>query len=370
MKTIGIITFHASHNYGSVLQAYALQTVVEHLGCDSRIIDYRNSDLRNQYKLFPKVKKIKNLLRNFIYLLFYRSLRRKHRLFEDFISSELHLTKRYLTHDELIEAKELQFLDAIITGSDQVWNYGSGHTDDAYFLDFYHGIKLAYAASFGPLEIKGDGGESFYAGKIRKYLPDFQAISLREPNMASVIQEKTASPVTVVPDPTLLLGQSTWRTMCDSACSPPGEYILFYSLGPTREMVAIARRFSKLLGIRVVLTNFNNEIDLFAGFERHFACGPREFLKTISNAKLVITSSFHATVFSILFQRPFFCVNGDKDNRIRELLANLGLWERSINMDTFDQKSMSALDIDYSQCTKGLEAYRNIGMDYLKDNLA
>ena len=139
-KTVGVMTFHAAHNYGSSLQAYALKTVIQNLGLDCEIINFRTEKQKDQYAPLTKRKGIKYLVKNTYFLLNYKNRKKKHERFESFIT-------KYLIHNQL-EYSSLDMLyeiqpdyDYYVSGSDQVWNPIPRDADKAYFLPF---VKNGY----------------------------------------------------------------------------------------------------------------------------------------------------------------------------------------------------------------------------------
>ena len=135
-KDVGILTFHASHNYGSCLQAYALQKTVDKLGVSSEIINFRTDKQKDMYAVFTKRKGLKYLFKNLTHLLYYFPLKRKHKNFENFITNSYALSSNeYKTSKELEEAS-LPY-NTFIVGSDQIWNPIPKDFDWAYFFTVY-----------------------------------------------------------------------------------------------------------------------------------------------------------------------------------------------------------------------------------------
>ena len=135
MKKVGIITFHAAHNYGSNLQAYALQNVISDIGLDCEIINFRTERQKDQYRPITKRKGLKYLIKNAYFLLNYKSRKEKYNRFEEFINSKLRLSQtEYNSLEDLMTKKPIY--DYYISGSDQIWNTAPNDADDAYFLPF------------------------------------------------------------------------------------------------------------------------------------------------------------------------------------------------------------------------------------------
>ena len=364
MKKAAIITFHASHNYGSMLQAYALQRTVENIGIDCDIINLRTERQRDLYTVFTHRKGAKYIIKNLSHFVYYNPLTKKYNNFENFISSNMKLTENeYKTLEELQNAN-LQY-DYYISGSDQIWNPVPADFDWSYYLPFVkNGKRIAYAPSFGQLSSIGNEETS---EKIKQCLKDYDSIAVREKGSRENVSKLTGKSVDIVLDPTLLVSAEEWDKLLPKKRSVDGEYIFLYTLFATPEIMTIAKYFSKKLGIPVVTSNFSNQIDVFNPFVKRYASGPSEFLDLVKNAKLVLASSFHGTVFSAIYKKPFFSVGGSKDARISTLLDILHLSERSIDIDDYMNKIDNSFDIDYgnSEIDKEIEH----SMNYLKGAL-
>ncbi len=156
MKKAAIITFHASHNYGSMLQACALQSTVENMGIDCDIINLRTERQRDLYTVFTHRKGAKYIIKNLSHFVYYKPLTQKYNNFENFISSNMKLTENeYKTLEELQNA-DLQY-DYYISGSDQIWNPVPADFYWSYYLPFVkNGKRIAYAPSFGQLSSIGN----------------------------------------------------------------------------------------------------------------------------------------------------------------------------------------------------------------------
>ncbi len=365
MKT-ATITFHASHNYGSNLQAYALQQVVKSLGHDNKIINLRTERQNDLYTVFTKRKGIKYLIKNLSHLLYYFPLKRAYIKFEEFINNELELTDEYRTEEELKNAY-LQF-DYFIAGSDQIWNPVPADFDWSYYLTFVEkGRKIAYAPSFGQLASQGDDKTKL---KIANELKSFNKISVREQGAADNVKQLAGVEAPIVLDPTLLISKENWLNMIsDKKRIVEDEYIFFYTLFADPERINIVKRVSKVTGLPVVTSNFSNQHDVFNPFIKRYDSGPLEFLTLIRDAKLVVVSSFHGTVFSILLNVPFFAVDGMTDARISTLLRTAGIEDREIKLEDVEAKCKNAFDIDFENVNRRIEEARKPSIEFLKNSL-
>lgn len=364
MKTSATITFHASHNYGSSLQTYALQKTIQNLGLKNEIINFRTDRQKDMYSVLTKRKGVKYALKNLTHILYYKPLCKKHEKFEKFIKENLVTTNEISNFEQL--KIECQGYDYYVAGSDQIWNPCPADFDWSYFLPFAQdGVKISYAASFGPFA-KPDQDTHF---KIKNLLSDFKKVSVRESASQSVISELFNNEVEVVCDPTLLLDAKSWRELSKDGIHLERDYILFYTLLADKEMLKMAKILSKKLKLPIVVTNFTNQYDVINGFIKKYNCGPKDFLSLIENAKFVLTSSFHGTVFSIIFQKPFFSIRGMKDERISTLLKNFGFENRAVDINNVADKVKTAYEIDFSNSQKIQNELKEQGINFLKKSL-
>lgn len=367
MKSTATITFHASHNYGSNLQAYALQQVLLSLGYKNQIINLRTERQKDLYAVFTKRRGLKYIVKNLSHLFYYFPLKRAYNKFEDFINNNLILTKEYNSEEELRNAN-LQF-DAFISGSDQIWNPVPVDFDWSYYLTFVkRGRIISYAASFGQL---ASTGEEAIEKKIASCLSSYNSISVREEGAANNVIRLIGKTPTISCDPTLLLAKEKWLDLIKNEKRiVKGDYIFFYTLFADPERMNIIKRVAKATGMPVVTSHFSNQYDVFNPFIKRYDAGPLEFLTLIRDAKLVVVSSFHGAVFSTLLNVPFYAIDGMKDARISTLLKTAGLEDREITVDNVEDKCELAYDIDFDKVNNRIEKARKPSIDYLRDSLS
>ena len=364
------ITFHASHNYGSMLQAYALQQVLFSLGVVNEIINLRTPIQRKFYPQ-PKVNfnlfSIKDIVKSILIIPHIKSLNKKYELFESFLKYDLKLTKEYgeISPDLL---NSIDKYDYLISGSDQIWNTICGDFNWAYYLPFAKGNAIAYAPSMGP-----HGEEQvnidFYP-IIREYLKQYIGISVREEGTAKIINKITGQQPQIHIDPTMLLSKEQWERKIINKPLVKGNYIFLYHPFVNKEIILLGRKMSRLMGIPLVISNFNFRtiVHLF-GCKKIYDCGPWEFLNLVKNSSLVLSGSFHAVVFSILFQKPFYALNGDKDNRISEILHKTNLEDRVINSHNVCRVIKKAYEVDFTKSLSILEIEKRRSLEFLKKHL-
>ncbi len=316
---IGTITFHGSHNYGSALQAYALQEYIKELmkdhqiPCDYQIMNYRSVLQKKMYQS-PSPGSIKDTIKWFMHLPYKSLLDTQSRKFEDFIAGYLQTTEEFSSPDHLCDI--VSSYDVLIAGSDQIWNVRARDFDYAYLLPGCSKKKISYAASLGPLPFDWKG---YDAQKYADLLNSFSMISVREESSREMIRDFLGDKkVEILPDPVFLLDLKDWRKIQSSM--NPGKYILFYCLEPSKEHIRIAELLSRTMNLPVVSTRYRNRNDYLNPFIKQYDAGPCDFLSLIDHAAVVLTSSFHGTAFSLIYEKPFIVINGMEDGRIRNIL--------------------------------------------------
>lgn len=377
---IGIITFHSAHNYGAVLQAWASQEYLKQQGHEVEIINLRLNVIDKLYKLTKKpnkkVTKIKSLNRainNMYYQAKLRKIKReapakveKYYKFEKFINEVLPVTKEYKTYERLKKAK--MHYDALITGSDQVWNANMMKgISPAYFLKFANqdAIRISYAASIGTDEIPGS-----YRQLFKRYLSNIDYISVREKKAREEVMALTDKEVDLVADPTFLLKQEDFEKI---KTDPKIEqkYIYVHNVHLKRvdeDLNSVAEEMSKRLGLPIV---HNWAQQVYQNEAGHFSGGIEEFLGYVANAEYVITNSFHCTVFATIFHRDFITVPHFKNpDRMRNLLEELGIPEHLIARGELIPENLSDLSIDYNSVEEKRTVMREHAQAFLAKALS
>jgi hypothetical protein len=310
---IKIITIHCIHNFGSVFQAYALQQFLLGKGHEVEIIDYRPSYYKHD----------SNPLRTYggklLNLPYY--LRRKSK-FDTFIAANLRLTTKRLTTFKKLRFYD-QSADLYIAGGDQLWNdYFFCGRDPAYKLKFVtSGLKISYGTSMGR-----DNYTPEAIDKLVVELRDFKFISLRERQSVNLLKSRGLSQVAHVADPVLLLDKEVYQKI---AVKPPVEkYALLYLVNSSPLLDQAVKYISQSLGLKIAHVS---------GLKKKCRCdyflkdlGPQEVLGWLLNADIVISASFHATLFAILFNKNFMTLlpHENTNARITELLDFVGLKQR------------------------------------------
>ena len=313
-RKIGILTFHASDNFGSVLQAYALSKCLLENGADCEIIDYRKEAVQQLYRIIQPFDNRHHIVSNIYSVLHYKALSKRKALFEDFRNKYLPLSEQRFDKKEDLE---LCVYDRYVTGSDQVWNYDIIDFDLSYMFDFAKGDKVSYAASFGPREKHDE------VLKYKSYLETFSNISVRECAALDLCVDKLDVSAKLVCDPVFLLSREDWKAVAKPYKKRPQRYVLCYFPGGVPNNVeSFTQKVADQLGCKrvLIMPEWRN---IIRPGQKAYDCGPREFLDLIINAECVCTTSFHGTALSILFGKSFYAAQNNGDERLKILMGFL-----------------------------------------------
>lgn len=358
---VGIVTIYDLLNYGNRLQNYAVTKLVKDMGGtpETLIIDeygikefvkkhflkieYRHWNVRQESKDFFNRLDEKTKL--------------KYQKFKRF-TNEYIPTNRFSGNRISLKHIDAKY-DFFIAGSDQIWNPYSGHCKDWEFLSFANPKKRIYlAASFGISSLPDR-----LSKKYKHYFEETSNISVREKNGVDIIGKMTNNKVEVLIDPTLMLSKEEW---IEIAKKPQNfnekPYILTYFLGKkSEETSGKLEEIAKEKGCCIV--------DMFDVNQDTYTAGPSEFLYLISRAKLVVTDSFHACVFSFLFGIPFlvYARDGKQEmmSRIDTLLEKFSLQRKYAGNNLENNIWEHDYQIGYNQ----LEYERKVAIDYLRKSL-
>ena len=364
---IGILTFHRADNLGALLQVYALQKKIEDLGYEAVIIDYRCKTIEDAYvySVVPKIRK--NIIKWFWSLLVVNpKLNEKCDNCAMFRNNYLKITEPVYTE---VDRKKIQeSFDVVITGSDQIWNENlTGGKDDWYCfkkVEELHTRVISYGASVGNISHFQNVFE-LYESNLRNYY----RISVREKEVGIFLSKELNKDVQKVIDPTMLIEQSTWDELVDKSKYVIKEkYILYYDVEMNSVAMAVAKKIASAKKVKLV--HFNESIEMNFRGKYVQQSGPCEFLALIKNAEYIVTSSFHATVFAILFKKKFVTIpHQTTGSRVRCLLEDINLVSRMVcslndfSLDTID-KSINYFDVE-----KKIDLLRKESVTWLKSSL-
>ena len=378
MKRIGILSFHGAHNYGSMLQNYALQQAIKSLSIDffPITINLRNKAQDDMYNIFKSFKDYEDKRRYLFKILMFPwriSILKKQNLFESFLTKRINLSEQVYTSENI---KLLPPMDAYIAGSDQIWNFTAQDFDWAYFLNFLDdensSLRIAYAPSMGPSPSIGSLSSEDMA-KVGRLLSKFDSISVREKKTALVIKKlgDFSEDPKICPDPTLLLDKNSWQLLIqDQSPIKKGKYIFLYNPYYLKEVYNQASELSKLTGLPVVVSNLApKSIIPSRAFEKILEVGPIEFLNLVNNAEYVIGRSFHLGVFSMIFNKKFIAVNGMGDSRLGNFLSQIDMTCCATDNNNLHQVVENVNSMNFTKCNLRLGELRSRGYDFLRESL-
>ncbi len=371
---IGTITFHFASNQGAVLQCYALKKYLEEKGYEVQVVDYqpayhtvRYSTKKNPFMYargywrkfnYKKTsRRIYLTIRSFARCM-YMNVKNTDRQVEDqydsFRKKHLNLTRRYRTLGEL--KKDPPVMDAYITGSDQLWNPEvlDQKFDKAYFLDFGKDdtLRISYAVSIGK-----EMPEEFQK-ELHQLCKPLTAISLRE--YSQDVVAAIGRNVHICIDPTFLLDADVYAE-AESKRMESEPYIFVYGFETTPETISAIEEAKKKYNVRVI--NGSPMRIKYSGESTNVRdYGPDQFLTYIKNAKCVVTNSFHATTFSIIYKKDFITVpHSMRGKRMRDLLGRLELANRLFGDENFNFDE----DIAYGRVYDLLKTWKGHSEEFL-----
>ena len=323
---ICVITLHTVNNYGSVLQTYATQKILEQMGHSVQVIDYwrasnqldaKVNDLLHHKKLKPFYKILQNsVVRSSVTKLCEMKAISDHEPFEKFLNQRVHLSRRYNDYAEL-EANPPE-ADVYITGSDQVWNsiWNNGF-ERAYYLEFVPDSKkkIAFSASIGRERI-----DDWEIEPMRASLSRYQAISMREESGVHLLRDKLGIDASLTLDPTLMLPGSQWLELCRKKRIMEDAYILVYQLNNNWKMDQYIEQLASRYGLKILRLTYGRGNKSQVG-RKLVRPSVEEFLGAFAGAECVVTDSFHATSFALNLGIDFISIPPEKFSvRIKDIL--------------------------------------------------
>ena len=297
MPKAGIITFLHNDNFGSSLQAYALQKTMRDLGFECEHLDYqpdRKEKIRNLLLSRNNPKLVLEGMRKKQVRSGQEGAFRKSQAIPAFYQQYMQLSPRCRNAQELKE--QSRSCDLLLCGSDQIWN--PVWLNEAYFLTFAGEKipKIAYAPSLGVSRMP----KASKARKIRRWTADFRAISVREEEGAALLEKITGRKADVMPDPVCLLSAEEWDELAGEV--PVGDpYLLCYFIGENPAYWERVRAVQRETGLDRVLVLPVNADSFSCGYELLDGAGPSEFLAAVRGASCFCTDSFHGLAFGTIF---------------------------------------------------------------------
>lgn len=369
MKKVAILTILDNLNLGTILQAYATARMIDKYGYRPVFINY----FRPGSTTYCQVRNIihdgrRSHLQRYTYAILVLILVSfvKKRL-RSFLTNQFHFTRPYHSIDELRQAPPQANL--YLTGSDQVWNtHYNGGIDSAFFLDFTNGPKVSYAASVGMTQFTTQD-----KNKIQRLLHSYNTLSVRESQTAEYFRQLGFSHTTHDLDPTLLLTAEQWKKAVNYHTHKRPKYLLVYSVeGPNNDFIfsqATILAREKNLKLYAVTVTDAWRLQKYACDKIFAFSNVKQFISLIADATFIVASSFHGTVFSIIFNKEFITIAPERFNiRMESLVKEFNLEHRIVTNNIIH--STDLIPIDYQYVNQKLTDSRITSENHLRTALS
>lgn len=369
---IGILTLPLHTNYGGILQAYALQTVLERMGHEVHVIEKNRRPLSIPIQNMPFCygkRIVKNIIGRKFPIFYEQKYNREQPIIrqntDKFIKKYIHIAE----YDDFSDIKESEY-DAIVVGSDQIWRpkyFGLNQIENAYlkFAEGWNIKRIAYAASFGTDEWEYTPKQTDECGKLLRM---FDAVSVREDSGVDLCKRYFGVEAQHVLDPTMLLNREDYIKLFEAADTPKSKgNLLCYILDETEEKKALIKRIADEKGL-IPFNVKSQSDDINSPVSERIQPSLEQWLRGFYDAEFVVTDSFHACVFSILFNKPFLAVGNTERgmSRFSSLICMLGLEDKLI-MDNHMYKVFT--DIDWNKVLSVLITKKNSAITFLSNKL-
>ena len=376
---IGILTLPLHANYGGILQAYALQTIMKRLGhevchvepaCSIAVPD----PILQRFIKYP-IRLVKKIFINHGIVVRAEYKHNKtisviQKYTRPFINKYLNI--RFVNTYSNIKENDY---NAYVVGSDQVWRPDYISNIENVFLDFTQGWnvkRIAYAASFGVDRLFFTDMQKARGADLisKRLLRQFDAVSVREDSGVDICMDFAGVQATCVLDPTLLLSVDDYNSLIKDKRVSKGDEILSYVLDNSDNITNFISNISKYTGISVRASNNTNIHNENIPLKNRIQPPVEDWLRGFRDCKAVITDSFHACVFSVIYNKPFI-VLGNKSrgmSRFESFLSKLGLNNRMVN-DTADMQQIKNLLNTVPNVQERMESLKTGSMAFLMNNL-
>lgn len=351
----GLITIHATQNYGSLLQTFSTYKAIHSMNRDITLVDYRNDAITGREIPFSDrpVKTPVDLAKKFLWG---PDQKKKYDGIFEFLNTHTNLSRRY-NHSNIKESNE-EF-DAFITGSDIVWGTNITGQDMTYFLDFADESKrkIAFSSSIGTRWTQEE------TEKIKPLLERYEMISVREHLAATWVGELLGTDVPVTCDPTMLWDAEFWNAFVQNDYIPKKKYVLIYAVNPDKKNIIDGIAYAKQNGLRAYFVNFYSPVK---GTETVRPITVEQWITLFANAETVFSASYHGLLFSLYFHRPVFFYNRGEKSRMISLAKELHIENREGTKENIILKE----PIDFEYTDRVFEEKRKFSWQYLRRYLS
>lgn len=370
-KRIGIVTlYYKNFNYGGLLQAYALQNTIESLGFEAEQISIDRRGLEKletqisikKFVRYQIIRRLNNTLKDIRAGFFSQKRKKSNAYFEEFMMSIPH-SKVY--NKDTIQQVNSEY-DCFVCGSDQIWN--PIYSCDMYFLNFVSNDKkkISYAASIGLETLKEEE-----AIKITKNIENFDAISVREEIGRDILKSYLKRKIEVVLDPTFLLDSKDWDRITEDN-KFDFEYMFVYCLGFTNSFAQLIRNFAREKGLKIINIPTRPE-HISIGDINLYEVGPKEFISLIKHSSFVLTDSFHASVFSIIYRKQFRTfsreISGKNHTMNSRIQTLMDILEDNVLINEATPVSELNRELSFDKAKSNILVRKELSLNYLKNAL-
>ncbi len=371
LKKVGVVTMHKVINYGSFLQAYATQYIIEKLGYKCEIIDYEFPNEWHFERGVTGARGIKKYVSNIVHKFGIKPGHRKKIKLSKAVNKYLNLSKTYNNPSEI--KKKPPIYDIYITGSDQTWNPKHTKGDDTFLLAFApdSAKKISFSAS-----IAGNNLNEEYKSSFKNLLIKYDNISIRDSGGNQVMKELVGKEVDVTLDPTLMMNRDEWSLFSKNRNSiyPNNGYIIFYlithSFDVTPYIYELLKKLQEKTGLKVY--SFSEIPSSFGiNYKTCVDIGAEDFIELFEKSSYVVTSSFHGTAFAVNFGIPLYSVIDSLDSvddRQISLLQKLKIDQCLVPLSKPFDEIQPIYDIEKEQ--RNLDKLRTKSLDYLLNSLS
>ena len=380
---IGIINLPMDANYGGTLQRYAMCKVLTNMGHTVEYIPF-DMDFNIPRGLVAMKRYSYRFLKKYLFkcpveIYIEKELKREHEIqigqIQEFTKKWIPSHFRHYSQFQSLEILNKYKFDAFLVGSDQVWRTSKGKDISNYFLCFASDKvkKIAYSVSFGNNGVGYDNGQ---INRYGKFVAEFNAISFRESNGIDLFDKfrwhlPHQSDITL--DPTLLLDKEDYKKIINSSSTKSHEGLFAYMLDNTPEKIHFLHAFAQRLNMPYYqISSISPNIGLH-GMKPIQNPSIEQWLRNFEDANFVITDSFHGTMFSIIFNKPFYVIGNEKRGieRYSPILEKLGLRNRFISEKDLCNGclSLGVNEINWEVVNRVLAEEKKKSVDFLKMSL-
>lgn len=353
MKKIGLLTYHHTTNFGSLLQTYGLYKAVQDMGYLCEVIDYRNEAVEKR-EFIKKVYQCHGLKEIKNHLKYSKFRKRKAIAFSVFVDKYLRISDKAYYRTDIAEVNGKY--DCYLIGSDLVWDFTINDHDTTYMLDFASddSKKIAFASSVGQI------WEGIDRTEVTNLLNRFDNIGVREHSIQSELESMLTNQVDFVCDPTMLISSDVWKDMASNRLIEK-DYVLCYMVNEGMTIYKDAMEYGKKYNLPVYLISYGWVPE---GMQPIRPNSPEEFLSLIMHAHTVFSASYHGMLFSLYFNKEFYYYNRGWKERMKSIAEYLELTER----ETW-KKDKKYKKISYEKINGKIELFREESLNKLRTYL-